>query len=50
MGMFRLSAAGHKKLTGAKMPKGIKERQEKYNRDHVKAMREKLKNRIHNEY
>jgi hypothetical protein len=43
MGMFRLSIAGRKKLTGAKMPKIIKERQDKHNRERVKAMREKLK-------
>jgi hypothetical protein len=43
MGMFRLSAAGRKKQTGVKMPKSMKERQEKHNRERVKAMREKLK-------
>jgi hypothetical protein len=43
MGMFRLSAVGRKKITGAKMTKNMKDRQEKYNKDRVKAMREKLK-------
>ena len=43
MGTFRLSAVGRKKQTGAKMPKSMKERQEKHNRERVKVMREKLK-------
>jgi hypothetical protein len=43
MGTFRLSAVGRKKITGARMTKHMKERQENYNRDRVKEMREKLK-------
>jgi hypothetical protein len=43
MGMFRLCAVGRKKQTRIKIPKSMKDRQERYNQDRVKAMREKLK-------